>query len=238
MTTEVPGPSAGRRPPERPRSGSARTIVIGVIALVIVAAVIAAVVFTLQARDVGRSMEKASDTAGVLVEQLGDDPDAAEATLQRLQRELAGADDAAHASVFAAGAHVPIIGPNVRAARKAIGAFTLLSHQALPVLVSGARYIDLNDHTLRGGLSSLPGLVRLTPELVPALTAFTHAKKQIDSIDTADLRGDTKDAITRLQTTMKQWADVLAPFTSAATAVKNGRKAIDVWKNALEGAAD
>lgn len=207
------------------------------IALVIAAALIAVVVFVVQARDVSRAMDKASGSAQALVDQLGHDPDAAEATLQQLQGDLTDAGEAADASVFAAGSHVPVVGPNVRAAREAIDAFTLLSRQSLPVLVSAARYVDVDNHTLRGGLSSLPKLVRLTPELVPALTAFTDAKKKIDSIDTDELRGDTKDAIAQLKKTLDHWGEVLAPFASAAQAVQNGHKAIDVWKNSLTGSA-
>lgn len=230
MTADTRLPSPRRAP------NPARTVVIGVIALVIVAVVVIAAVFAVQVRAVNNDVSKASDTAQTLFDKLGTDPDGAEQMLPKLQKELAQADSDSDASLFASGRHLPVYGSDVKAARKAIDAFTLLSQQSLPVLVSGARYVDLKNHSLRGGASSLPKLIRLTPQLVPALTSFADAKSEIDSIDTEPLHGKTKDGITQLQHEMDDWGSNLAPFTSAAESVKKGQNTINVWKKALDGA--
>ncbi|GIF03795.1 DUF4012 domain-containing protein [Actinoplanes siamensis] len=138
-------------------------------------------------------------TAQSLVQQLqrellAMDPDAAAGTLGRLQRQTRAARaDLSHPGVRI-GAHLPMAGDDLAAARTVTAVLDDLAHDGLPQVVAAARLVR------ELGIGRDPGpLRRAAPGLARAELAFRRARATIGAIPRAGLAGPVRQAVLDLE---------------------------------------
>ncbi|WGW12507.1 hypothetical protein LWF01_01705 [Saxibacter everestensis] len=209
-------------------------IVMTLVLLVILAVAVLAGVFGIRAYQVTNELKAALASADTLKSQLTSDPDAAVTTLNQLQGELETAQASADSQAFAGGERLPWLGPNVSAVRTMTSAFRTIADDALPPVVALARLVSFETGQPRGGISSLPEVLRLTDEVPPALKALDSAQAEIAGIDTSTLVPQLASVVSEAQGALDEWQEKLALLQKIVDRLEQAGDAVRQGSNDLE----
>ncbi len=208
--------SRHRRTPtrRRPRRANARRLLLGGLAVVVVAL---AAVGVWMARDAVRARDElvqASDLVGALKGELAaGDTAAARTTMTALQQHARQAHADLDGPQWSVASRVPFLGPNVAAARTVAAVVDELSTGALPGLVATTAALD--EITGPEGVDLRPVLAA-GPAITAADARVAAAQQRLTTIDPADLDSRIAAPVERLRAAL---ADVRGTTAAAATAM-------------------
>ncbi|KAA1380468.1 DUF4012 domain-containing protein [Aeromicrobium fastidiosum] len=208
------------------KSPRRRTIILGVLGLLLVVAASVAVYGYSQLSSARDDIDVATASASDLQSALeSGDQAAAKKSLDELQQSIGDADSTLSGALFSVAAKLPVAGKNVNAVRTVTSSLRTVADDGLPPLVDIADQFNGKTFNPTGGSINVAAIAAIGPNVTASSRVIDTASADVNAIDSSTLAGSLRGPV----------EDVQDKLTRAATIARRATTASDVVPQMLTG---
>ena len=203
--------------PKRPRT---RTLVLGVLGLLVVVGVGLGIYGYSQLSSARDDIDVATTSASDLQTALeSGDQAAAKKSLDELQQSIGDADSTLSGPIFSVASKLPVAGKNVKAVRTVTTSLRTVADDGLPPLVDIADQFNGKTFNLTGGSINVAAIAAIGPNVTASSRVIDAASADVNGIDSSALLSSLQGPVEDVQDKLTRAATIADRATTASAVV-------------------